>query len=254
MSDLLVSVTFTKNTGDPAEALTLTDIDLYLTSVVNATGVDTVIWDGTQNPAFEIDNIGAYGKVYASADLNTYTYFARGTYTGVTVLDADSVTGAAGEDAQTIWEYTSRTLTMSAASVASAVSGGTLTIIRGDTLSAAITDIGTLVGYVSIDWSVKTDLDDDDDDAILRVRLNATGLDDGLLRVNGAAATDDTKGSIVVDDAATGDITITVDATITDDLVINDLYYDIQLITATTVTTMSVGPATISADVTRAVV
>lgn len=226
---------------------------MYLTAVNNATGVDTVIWDGTQNPTFEIDNIGSYGRVYASADLNTYTYFARGTYTGVTVLDSDNVTGAAGEDAQTIWEYTSRTLTMSAASVAAAVSGDTIIIIRGDTLSAEITDIGSLAGYVSIDWSVKIDLDDSDDDAILRVRVNATGLDDGLLRVNGAEAADATKGSITVDDEPTGDITIAVDATITDDLAIQDLYYDIQLITATAVTTRSVGPATISADVTRAV-
>ena len=265
MSNLTFSATFTINTGTPAEGLTLAEIDLYLTAVNNATAADTVIWDGTQNPTEEIDNIGAYARVYASADFSTYTYFGRATYTGATVLDSDNVTGVAGvavdaiadavlaDVGEDVWTYASRTLTQSVASVASAVAGGTITITRGDTLSAEITDIGALTDYVSIDWSVKTELTDSDDDAILRVRLNATGLNDGLLRVNGAAAADETKGSIVVDDEPTGDITITVDATITDDLVVNDLYYDIQLIKAASVTTLSIGPATIVADVTRAV-
>jgi hypothetical protein len=50
MSDLTASVFFTKNTGVPAEGLTLADIDLYLAEVDKVTGVDSVIWDGTQNP------------------------------------------------------------------------------------------------------------------------------------------------------------------------------------------------------------
>lgn len=253
MSTLIVSVAFTENTGDPATALVLVEIDMYLTAVNNSTGTETVIWDGTQNPTSEIDDMGAYIRLYASADLNTYSYFGRGTYTGATVLDSDSVTGVADAKAQTIWEYASRTLTQSVASVASAVAGGTITITRGDSLSAEITDIGSLTDYVSIDWTVKTDLNDSDDDAILRVRLNASGLDDGLLTVNGADAADDTKGSITVDDAPTGDITIAVDATITAVLEIDDLYYDIQVIKATGVTTLSIGPATVVADVTKAV-
>lgn len=253
MSNLVVSATFTKNTGVPAEGLTLAEIDLYLTAVNTSTGAETVIWDGTQNPTFEIDNIGSYARIYDSADINTYTYFGRGTYTGATTLDSDSVTGVSELDAQTVWEYSPRTLTQSVASVTSAVAGGTITITRGDTLSVEITGIGALTDYVSIDWSVKIDLMDSDDDAILRVRLNASGLDDGLLRVNGAEAANPADGSITIDDILTGAITIAVEATITDDLVIDDLYYDIQLIKAASVTTLSIGPATIVADVTRAV-
>ena len=96
MSDLTVAVFFTEGTGTPAEGLVLADIDLYLTAQNRATGVDTVVWDGTQNPTEEIDNIGAYARIYALADLDTYNYFARGTYTGATVLDTDNVTGAVG--------------------------------------------------------------------------------------------------------------------------------------------------------------
>lgn len=96
MSDLTIAVFFTKNTGQPAEGLVLTDIDLYLTAQNRATGVDAVVWDGTQNPTEEIDNVGAYIRIYSGADLDTYNYYARGSYTGATVLDTDHVTGAFG--------------------------------------------------------------------------------------------------------------------------------------------------------------
>lgn len=93
MSNLTVAVYFTKSSGTPATGLTLTDIALYLTAHNKSTGVDTVIWDGTQNPDGEIDNIGAYTKIYSSADLSTYDYFARGTYSGGTTLDYNHVQG-----------------------------------------------------------------------------------------------------------------------------------------------------------------
>jgi hypothetical protein len=96
MSDLTVAATFTKNVGQPATGLTLSDIDFYLTQQDRATGVDTVIWDGTQNPTAEMDNIGAYIRVYSGADMFTYNYFAAAQYTGATVLDQNWVTGNVG--------------------------------------------------------------------------------------------------------------------------------------------------------------
>jgi len=96
MSDLTVAVFFTENTGESAEGLTLAEIDLYLTRQDRATGADAVVWDGTQNPTEEIDNIGSYIRIYAGADLTSYNYYAKGEYTGATVLDQDEVTGAVG--------------------------------------------------------------------------------------------------------------------------------------------------------------
>ena len=83
MSDLTVAVFFTQGTGAPAIGLALGDIDLYLTAQNRATGVDAVVWNGAQNPTEEIDNVGAYIRIYAGADLDTYNYFARGNYTTV---------------------------------------------------------------------------------------------------------------------------------------------------------------------------
>lgn len=93
MSNLTVSTFFTQNNGVPATGLTLVDIDLYLTEQNKSTGVDIVIWDGTQNPTEEIDNVGAYTRIYAAADFETNNYFARGSYTGATDLDVDHVQG-----------------------------------------------------------------------------------------------------------------------------------------------------------------
>lgn len=94
-TNLTVSIAFTKSVGIPATLLTLTDIDLYLTAVDKSDGTEVVIWDGTQNPDREIDDMGMYHKIYADADFGQYHYAAMGEYTGVDVLDVDFVTGMA---------------------------------------------------------------------------------------------------------------------------------------------------------------
>jgi len=252
MSNLTIAASFTKNSGEPATGLTLTDIALYLTSHNKSTGVDAVIWNGTQNPTEEIDNIGTYSRIYADADMDTYDYFARATYSGATTLDTDHVTGATSGPSP--WDYGTRTLTQSAAQVTAAVEGSDITILRGDSLSASLTGMGSLTGYVSIDFTVKETRTDTDDNAILRIRLNASGLNDGLLRVNKAAASDATLGSITIDDAVAGDITIALDEAVTDDLIPQPgLYYDVQMIDASDVQTMTEGRVEITADVTRAI-
>lgn len=102
MSTIVIAAQFTTAGGQPATGLTLAEIDLYLTQIHNTTGVDTVVWDGTQHPTTEIDNCGAYARLYTLADLNTYTYFVMAQYTGAVVLDTDYVMGAAGAEACTV--------------------------------------------------------------------------------------------------------------------------------------------------------
>ena len=131
----------------------------------------------------------------------------------------------------------------------------TQTITRGDTMSLDINDLGNLTGYVSIDFTVKETPNDTDANAIIRIRLNATGLSDGLLRFNKAAESDDTLGSITIDDLTDGDVTIALSATRTDELTPQrNLFYDIQMITATVVDTLLAARFTVQSDVTRAIV
>ena len=134
-----------------------------------------------------------------------------------------------------------------------AVNGTTITILRGDTFSGSITDIGALTDYVSLDFTVKESYSKTDDEATIRIRKNASGVGDGLMRLNGAAPTSNALGSIAIDDLASGDITITLDETVTDDLSTGTYVYDIQLIKASSVKTLTYGKLIVTADVTRAV-
>lgn len=94
MSDLTVSATFTKNSGQPATGLTLAEIELYLTQQNRATGADTVIWSGVQNPTAEMDNVGAYIRILTTGNLDAYNYFAAAEYVGAEALDVNWVGGA----------------------------------------------------------------------------------------------------------------------------------------------------------------
>lgn len=96
MSEITVSITLKLPSGAPAIGLTLADIDLWLTQQDRVTGADVVIWDGTQNPTDEMANTGDYIRIYASADLDLYNYFAVAEYTGGVLLERDWLHGAVG--------------------------------------------------------------------------------------------------------------------------------------------------------------
>jgi antitoxin (DNA-binding transcriptional repressor) of toxin-antitoxin stability system len=170
----------------------------------------------------------------------------------VIIRTVAAVTVAAAAD---VWDYTTRTLTQTAAEVAAVVAGSSITITRGDTLSAALTGLASNTGYVSIDFTVKYDQCDSDDDAILRIRKNASGTGDGLLRLNGVALVSPVvaaDGSITVNSATA--LTIALAARAADVLpAVEGCYYDIQVIFAASVQTITEGVCNISADVTRAI-
>jgi hypothetical protein len=135
-----------------------------------------------------------------------------------------------------------------------ATTGATIDILRGDTLSQAFTDIGVLTGYTYLDFTVKRRIETDlDSEAIIQIRKAASGLSDGLLVLNGVTGTA-ASGSITISDEATGDITIALAATASDELdPAAGLFYDIQRIVGAVVTTLVVGVINVEADTTRAV-
>ena len=114
MTDLTISARYTLSgvlgAGEPAQGLTLAEIDLWLEQVDRATGARTQIWDGTQNPDREIPNVGSYQKIYGDADLDAYNYFATARYDGLTVLNQHWINGSFGVDnipagTATPWPY-----------------------------------------------------------------------------------------------------------------------------------------------------
>ncbi len=161
-----------------------------------------------------------------------------------TALEAIDVSGVA----TAVWAAAVRTLTQSAASVTATVSGSDITAMRGDSLSASLTDVGALTGYSKLYFTVKSDKADIDTAAIIQIEKTA-----GLKYLNGAAGTP-ANGSLTIVDEATGDITIALDEVETAKLSPGKYYYDVQVVrTAGSVSTLTEGVFNVSADITRAV-
>ena len=138
--------------------------------------------------------------------------------------------------------------TGTAITIVSPVSGSTITAIRGDTLSAALENIGALTNYSKLWFTVKRDYDDADTAAV--IQIEKTG---GLLYLNGAVGTAG-NGSLTINDEATGDVTIVLNASETAKLSPGNYQYDIQILRSagTPVSTLTYGEFVVPADVTRA--
>jgi hypothetical protein len=167
--------------------------------------------------------------------------------------------GSMGKHLDDILEDTDTTLPALMAACASVVANntdstaaGAITRRRGDSWSIALT-LGAITGWTSLWFTVKNDHEDADTAALVQVKLNATGLLDGLLYVNGAAASSDALGSITVSNASTGAIIVAVDETITAQLTPGQYVYDAQVLISGSTSTPDSGTFTVTADVTRSV-
>jgi len=89
--DLNIAANFSKNGGEPATGLTLSDINLYLSSVVG--GVETVLWNGSQHPTLEVTALGSYLATYGNYTANG-TVIIGAHYVGADDLDSDWISGA----------------------------------------------------------------------------------------------------------------------------------------------------------------
>ena len=149
--------------------------------------------------------------------------------------------------------FSTRTLTQAAANVIAAVSGSSITVYRGTTWSISLTGLGDISAYDTIYFSVKEKLSDADSSAYLRVRNAASGLE----RFNKAAPTAAANGTIAIDDAGAGNITITVQEEETVNAPLLDaFYYDVKGVDDDgNVDLLSVGSGqfTVAGDVTRAI-
>lgn len=148
-----------------------------------------------------------------------------------------------------VWSATGRTLTQTAAEVQEAMTGTNIVIHRGDTWAWSLTGLGDIRTRTKLYFTLKSSTIHSDAEALVQIEETA-----GLLRLNGAAATDAMLGDITVNDATEGDITITLSAAATAQLQeASNLVYDVQMITPDGVDTLTQAKASVTADVTRAV-
>ena len=144
-----------------------------------------------------------------------------------------------------IWANATRTLTQSATSITAAVSGSSITDIRGNSWDIDVADL--TLDANKIQFAIKKTVGNEDSEALLFV-----DTDTGLLIVNGAAATDATQASLTYTGTT---LTIETDAEITALLPVGDWRYGIQSITAGgVVSEIYGGTFTITADISKATV
>lgn len=235
-----------------AQAATEVGGGLYRYSHTNATEGDYLGVFVTANITVDFQHVAALASVAVpriDAAVST-----RSTLTAQNVWEyATRTLSSFGELVANIWAAPVRTLTMTAPQIAAVIAGANITAPRGDTWSISLTDLGALTGYVSIDFTLKTYASATDSEATARVRRNASGTNDGLLTLNGATGTA-LQGAIAIDSQANGDITLTLAAAATAQIEPGSYIYDVQIITATSVHTLTQGEFTVTKDVTRAVI
>ena len=149
-----------------------------------------------------------------------------------------------------VWAYVTRTLTQSAAQIQDIVEGSVVSVYQYTTWSFSLTGLGDISDRDRLYFTAKGNLDDLDSDDATILQLEET---DGLLYIGGAAPTLATSGTLVVDDATLGNITVTVDDSVTG-LPNQRGIYDVKMITAAgAVSVLTISTFKINSVVTKAV-
>ena len=246
--ELGANLTFSITTHDPDTGV-LTDADSTPAYRVYEDETGTAILTGTMAKLDDASTTGFYSEQIGCTAANGFEF--NKSYTIYIAATVDSDTGGIcfAFRCYNPWSSSSRTLTQAAASVTAAVSGSDLSLHRGDTFSASLTDLGSIAARDNLWFTIKRTKDDVDTSAIIMI-----DTDTGLLYVNGAAGTA-AQGSITVDDEDDGDISITIDEAVTATLAgVSDVFYDVQMLdTDGDVTTLTYGSCDITKDVTRAI-
>ena len=220
----IVSVPFTRNSGEPATGLTLADINVSLYAVNKTTLATTVLWNNL-NPTNEITGTGEYARSYTGEDFDTFVYYAVAEYTGSATLDSDHARGQLGDNvgAQAIWTYPIRTLTVPSAIVTQVEHGNQVNVYRGTNWEITFTTNFDLSRYTQFWFTLKENVADADANAL--VQINQT---QGLLVINKNTAATPSNGELA-DTGASGNILVILDSSETALLPPGERYsYDIK--------------------------
>jgi hypothetical protein len=124
-----------------------------------------------------------------------------------------TLTSGAAPSVTDIWNATTRTLTSPTpgSTTPPAVSGTQLAIKKATSFDVTVTGMTIPSNWSKVYWTVKSGTGDADSAAILQiVKTNGGGAGDGLLYLNGSAATGhESEGSLTVDQAG-GNVTIAI--------------------------------------------
>lgn len=138
-----------------------------------------------------------------------------------------------------VWGAITRTLTQSAASVASAIAGTDITIYKNTSVSVTLTGLTDFTGWSKVWFTAKNELTDTDASATFQLaKSSPSSTSDGLLYLNGSTATA-SGGSITVNSVTS--ITVALTAATAAILPRGALYYDVKALVGTSVNAISEG-------------
>lgn len=225
---------------------------LYRATFLTTVTGDYVCMFATATTTVDQREIPALNLALTWAGLVDAAVSSRSTLTAPNVWEhANRTLTSYGTLVADIWSNATRTLTMTAAAIIASITGSSdIERKRGDTFAISLT-IGSLVGYASVWITVTADPDSPDADARFQIKKNASLVGDGLLYLNGVAATAN-LGSITISSEATGAIIINLDETASAQLVPGTYQYDIQTLISGIVTTVAEGNFVVTEDKTRA--
>ena len=249
------TLVFTCNTHDPSTGAA-TDADSAPAYRVYEQNTGTALLSGTMT---KLDDANTTGFYVASIILAAGSGFEVGKNYVVYIQAA--VGGVIGSGAHTFqveyatWSNPARTLTMSPAQVAALVDGE-LSCPRGDTFTNTFTGL-TLTNWTKVYFAVKRDLDCADSQSCVFVQESNPGVAaDGLIYLNSAALVSPVvvgDASLTVDENA-GTVVVRLEARATAQLKdLGPYRYELQIHTATSVTTPERGTFSVSLDVVRAI-
>lgn len=205
----------------------------FVVNLANADGVyyagdaQAVNWAAVLNADEEVDLPGTTVSGLSAAGVKAIWDQAASALTtagSIGRLLVDNLVGAASV-AAAVWSYAQRTITMPAAAVLNALRGNRrIALIRGATFTFPLHGLGSIADREALWFTVKEDLDDDDDEAIVQIDLT------GLLVIEAAAGTA-AYGEITVNDEDTGSVDIVLHAEASQGLELreDDVYWDLKI-------------------------
>ena len=238
--------TFSVTTHDPDTGV-LTDADAVPAYRIYEDEIAVPILTGNMAKLDDVGTTGFYTERIACTSANG---FEDGKSYNI-----DIVATVDGDQGGITYAFRAMTpaWTVPAVAIAAAMTGSTIVIRRGDSLTIAITALGDMTTAAKTWFTVKKRLSDADTAAIIQIDTTT-----GLVYLNGLAVPVARQGNgvLTITDAITGAISITLQEAETDDLVIAEgLYYDVQMLNAAgTVSTLTQGWANVVGDVTRVIV
>jgi hypothetical protein len=124
-----------------------------------------------------------------------------------------------------------------------------ITCLRGDTLRISLPLLGDVTNRTKMVMTAKTNVNDTDGEAALQITEAM-----GLVRLNGGAYGNSELANLIVRDATTGVVDVTIDAKVTSLLEIGDMVWDVQVFLVSGIVSPISGTLSVVADVTQAVV